>query len=320
MNPAILVLSHPNSEEKERIVKDFGNFIKQFNLPTYLFTNFPTNKSSELEYDGSFFHNYNPEIYSGANWHVWNLISKTNLKHIKNIPNWGYSATHLSHLGFKFLKMMGYTHVLFFGYDSEMDYSKINKYINFSLKSFKQGKIGIFQEYPNLNEHKGICTTTFACDVNFYIDVFGKMLEDYGPNHPIMQENNQYLLEHLFEWTLRSYKENINIIPLAESIKDTYKSANTRPAPDNSKYFLGYFKNSNKVLFTTESLNPERFTIVNESGEILDLELVTGSLPTKIFQFTPKLNSIFNLKFDNQSIDIILYNDDWKNNVYFIEQ
>jgi hypothetical protein len=53
---------------------------------------------------------------------------------------------------------------------------------------------------------------------------------------------------------------------------------------------------------------------------VYDLELVTGSLPTKIFQFTPKLNSIFNLKFDNQSIDIILYNDDWKNNVYFIEQ
>ena len=60
MNPAILVLSHPNNEERETIVKEFGNFIKQFNFPTYLFTNFPTSKPTEFEYDGSFFHNYNP--------------------------------------------------------------------------------------------------------------------------------------------------------------------------------------------------------------------------------------------------------------------
>lgn len=320
MNPAILVLSHPNNDEREVIVKDFGNFIKQFNFPTYLFTNFPTSKPTEFEYDGSFFHNYNPQISSGNTWYVWNVIPQTNLKHIKNIPNWSYSGTHCAHLGFKFLKMMGYTHIFFFGYDSEMDYSKIKKYVDFSLESFKQGKTGIFQEYPNLNEHKGICTTTFACEVDFFINIFGELLNQYGPQHPIIKENPQYLLEHLFEWTLRPYKDNINIIPLADAIKDTYKSADNKPLPDGSKYFIGYYKALEKVLITTSSLTPEKIKIKDESGKILNLELLSIHDSTQIFQISPILNSILYIEFDNCPISTISYNEDWKNNVYFIEQ
>ena len=320
MNPAILVLSHPNNEERETIVKEFGNFIKQFNFPTYLFTNFPTSKPSELEYDGSFFHNYNPQISSGTNWHVWNLIPQTNLKHIKHIPNWSYSGTHCAHVGFKFLKMMGYTHVFFFGYDSEMNYLKVKKYIDFSLNSFNQGKIGIFQEYPKVNNYEGICTTTFACNVDFYIEIFGKMLEDYGPEHPIIEENKHYLLEHLYKWTLRPYKENINIIPLNESIKDTYKSADNRPFPDGSTYFIGYYEPLKKILIVTTSPTPEKIKVKNESGKILNLEILSTHETTQIFQISPILNSILYIEFDNCPISTISYNEDWKNNVYFIEQ
>jgi hypothetical protein len=320
MKPAVLVLSHPNNNEREVIVKDFGSFIKQFNFPAYLFTNFPTSKLTEFEYNGSFFHNYNPQISSGTNWHVWNLIPHTHLKHIKHISNWSYSGTHCAHLGFKFLKMMGYTHVFFFGYDSEMDYPKMKKYIDFSLNLFNQGKTGIFQEYPNLNGHEGICTTTFACEVDFFINTFSELLNQYGPHHPIIKENPQYLLEHLFEWTLRPYKDNINIIPLADAIKDTYKSADNKPLPDGSKYFIGYYKALEKVLITTSSLTPEKIKIKDESGKILNLELLSIYDSTQIFQISPILNSILYIEFDNCPISTISYNEDWKSNVYFIEQ
>jgi hypothetical protein len=33
MKPAILVISHPNTPEKEYILKDFGNFISQYKIP-----------------------------------------------------------------------------------------------------------------------------------------------------------------------------------------------------------------------------------------------------------------------------------------------
>jgi hypothetical protein len=128
------------------------------------------------------------------------------------------------------------------------------------------------------------------------------------------------VLENLFEYVLRPYISEIEITPLHEALKDTYTSADNRPLPDGSKYLVGYSKIHNKVLITTESLNFEKLKVIDEFGKTLNLELIIETSNTKIFQFTPELNSIFNLKFDNQSIDTILYNDRWKNNVYFIEQ
>ena len=47
MKPAILVTSHPNIPKKESILKDFGNFISQYKIDHYLFTNYPTSKESQ---------------------------------------------------------------------------------------------------------------------------------------------------------------------------------------------------------------------------------------------------------------------------------
>ena len=146
------------------------------------------------------------------------------------------------------------------------------------------------------------------------------MLEDYGPEHPIIEENKHYLLEHLYKWTLRPYKENINIIPLTESIKDTYKSADNRPFPDGSTYFIGYYEPLKKILIITSSTTPEKIQVKNESGEILNLEILSSYETTQIFQFSPPLNSVLYIEFDKQPINTIFYNDNWKNNTYFTEQ
>lgn len=326
MKPAILVLSHPNTPQKEHILKDFGNFIAQYDIPHYLVTNYPAEKATQKEFVGSYFHNYNPTgPFLGSIWRIFNSLK---VQHVQTIPNWGYSGTHLLLQGFKILKGLGYTHIIFLSYDVEPNFLKIKEFIDFSLSSFNSSKKGIFAEYPEaLTAINGIPqyentidTIQCACEIDFFIEIFETGLKNYGYNCPLYQEKPGYLIEHFWEYLLRSYKKDINIIPRNKALRGVYHSASSFKLNNEIPYYIGY--NSLK----------DKIWIIIESTKLLNIKLETQnfiSIPFTETLFDSSLLLEFNLKFGDEcyisyinnnlehKINLFTYTSEWTKMFYF---
>lgn len=241
MKPAILVISHPNKPEIDYMVRDFGNFVSQYNIDHYLFTNYPANKKSQLEYKGAYFYNYNPKGSLGGR--VWHQIN--GYIHVRKINNWCFSVMNLYLKGFKTLKGMGYTHVIGFIYDIEPSYPKVADFIKTCFANFKQGKKATFVQYPKALESKNgqpvfentIDTAHFASEIDFFINVFEQGIKEYN-NSLLQNEKQNFVCEHFWEYLLRPHTTVVDIIPRSKALLDTYQS-DTEP----------YLKNKNKVLF-----------------------------------------------------------------------
>lgn len=326
MKPAIIVLSHPNNFQKEYLLKDFGNFISQYNIPHYLFTNYPIEKNIQQEFVGAYYHNFNPTgPFVGT---IWKNFLDLKLQHNQIIPNWCFSGTHLLLHGFKHLKGLGYTHAIFLAYDIEPDFNKVKEFIKFSLHSFESSKKGVFAEYPEALTSKNgipqyeniIDTIQCACEVNFFIDIFEQGLQEYGYNCPLYQENPGYLCEHFWEYVLRPYKNDINIIPRDKALRGIYSSANSTKLNGTIPYYVGYDSSTNNVKFIIESL------------EVLDIELTTQNY--NLIPFTKNIVDNFillelDLKLGDEcnisyiynnikhTINLFNYTEEWIKKFYF---
>lgn len=326
MKPAILVLSHPNNPQKEHILKDFGNFIAQYNIPHYLVTNYPAEKATQKEFVGSYFHNFNPPGPFLGN--IWKIFNSLKVQHVQIIPNWGYSGTHLLLQGFKILKGLGHTHIIFLSYDIESNFPKVKEFIDFSLSSFKSSKKGVFAEYPEaLTTIKGIPqyentidTIQCACEIDFFIDIFEEGLKEYGYDCPLYQEKPGYLIEHFWEYLLRPYKEDINIIPRNKALKGIYHSASSFKLDNGVPYYAGYNSLKNKIW------------VIIESSNLLDINLKTQDLIEIPFTKTLLDNLIlleFDLKFGDEcfisylennlkhKVHLFTYTPEWVQRFYF---
>jgi len=270
MKPAILVISHPNKPEIDYIVRDFGNFISQYNIDHYLFTNYPADKKSQLEYKGAYFYNYNPKgALGGRVWH-----STPNFKHIRKINNWCFSVMNLYLKGFKTLKGMGYTHIIGFIYDIESNFPKVREFIKTSLDNFKQGKKATFVEYPKalkkVNDQpvfeNTIDTAHFASEIDFFIEVFEKGIETYN-NSDLKNEIKDFVCEHYWDYLLKPHLEEVNIIPRDKALYDMYQSDNEPKLKNGDKVLYGFNRKKNCLsiaLFSNISINK----ISNQETEI----------------------------------------------------
>lgn len=245
MNPAILVISHPNKPEIDYIIRDFGNFISQFKIDNYLFTNYPADKKSQLEYKGAYFYNYNPKGSLGGR--VWYKINE--YIHVRKINNWCFSVMNLYLKGFKTLKGMGYTHVIGFIYDIEPSYPKVADFIKTCFTNFEQGKKATFVQYPKaLKSINGqpvfentIDTAHFASEIDFFIDLFENGIKEYN-NSSLKKEKKNFVCEHFWEYLLRPHSDYVDIIPRNKALLDTYQSDTEPILKNKSKVFFGYNK------------------------------------------------------------------------------
>lgn len=300
MKPAILVVSHPNTPEKERILKDFGNFISQYGIDHYLVTNYPANKETQSEFKGSYFTSYNPPgLFNGV---VWREFSPYNIRHNVIIPNWCYSATHLQLEGIKLLKHLGYTHVIALMYDLEPSFDKIKSWIDLCLDHL-QSKKGIFVTDPAPDWGDVITTTQYACEVDLFINVFEKTLSDYF-------NTSSSLCEIFWYKALTPYFEDIIVLPKEYWIKSTYDSGATPQTPQGEKYYVGSYYENIGLIIETNNLN---LVITNSQSEIIPHIIIDNS-PNQIYlEFTPvNLESYYvngHYLFTN--------NDAWRSRNYF---
>lgn len=299
MKPAILVTSHPNTLEKERILKDFGNFISQYNIPHYLATNYPSSKESQLEFTQTYFINHNPPgISSGV---VWKDFPQVNLKYKKIIPNWCYSGTYLILEGVKLLKHLGYTHVIFLMYDLEPSFPKIQEFINFSLEKLKDKK-GVFVTDPAPDWGEVLTTTQFACDINFFIDIFETELTSYYYSGG--------LCEVFWYQVLSKYLNDIIILPKEHWIKSTYDSGAVPQTPQGEKYHVGSYYENIILIIETNNLN---LIITNSQSEVISYNVIYNS-PNQICIEFPQVN--LESYYINEHY-LFTNTDEWRSYNYF---
>lgn len=250
MKPAILVTSHPNNNEKEHILKNFGNFISQYKIDHYLFTNYPANKETQLEFKGSYFTNNNPKSPTPSHWHTWVVFPEVNLKYTHHIENWCFSGTNLMLEGLKYLKSLGYTHVYTFIYDTIPNFEKIQHFINLSNQTFAKGKKAVFYEYPlRDNNIKGLHNTIYSGELEFLVKIFEKMVQNYSLENSYASSNP--LCENYWEYHTRPYHDLIKLLPNEQVIKANYESSAFSKFPNGEEFWVGRYKD--KTLFITRN-------------------------------------------------------------------
>lgn len=294
MNPAILITTHPNTNEKNDILINFGNFLQNYHIPSFVFSNYPTTINSQKLFTGSFFSNYNPDGPSqGLIWKQFN-----NFKHHKLIPNWCYSFMHLILSGAKILKSLGYTHFIFLIYDSELNHEKIKNFIEYSIKKLSEKK-GIFVEYEAGWENS-LSTTQCACNIDFFLNLFEPTLPDY------FAKKYSLLAEHYWYEVIYSDIKDIEILGRDSIIKTIYNSGDCSKV-NNIPYFLGYLDFQDKFLLKLNtSLN--NFKMYNEKIEINKQEFIEEDNYVSIY-FTGNPFSKFYLQFPNCDEKYFLFED-----------
>ena len=291
MKPAILVTSHPNTDKKEQILKDFGNFISQYGIDHYLFTNYPANKDTQLEFKESHFCNYNP---LGPNTgFVWNLFSEFNLKHKRYIPNWCYSGTHLILEGVKYLKHLGYTHVILLMYDTELNYPKIKSYIENSLEILKDKK-GVFYEYDVPEWSNSLSTTQCACEVDFFLNAFIKSQKKY------LNQKTPTLCEGYWYDTLLQFNNEVEILDKAHTLKTLYNSVEqTQTKIDNISCFIGGLEEGKKVGIILDSHFSVEFKIIDNNKNVIPYERIID-ISRELIKFNVKENTSYFIQYKDQ--------------------
>lgn len=316
MKPAILVTSHPNNDKKEYILKDFGNFISQYGIDHYLFSNYPANKETQLEFKEAHFLNYNPPGPALGTWIVYAYYPELMLRHNTKISNWCYSGTHLILKGIEYLKSLGYTHVYVFIYDTSPNFPKLLNFIEKSDKLFIEGKKGVFFDYDkrtakNEQHYTGVFNNIFSCEVNFFIELFTKGLQEYGPNSPFQKTHPNYLCENYWEYLLKQHSDVVEILPNSEAIRGVYESSSSPTLPTGEKCLSGAW-GDNKVRISIES-KLDNIIILNSKGEDVSYKLVYQNSKMTLLEIEPILTESYYM----QGQLLFTYNKQWADNNWF---
>jgi hypothetical protein len=311
MKPAILVTSHPNTEEKEYILRDFGNFISQYGIDHFLFTNFPANKSSQLEFKGYYFTTNNPkDPIPNVQWRAWVKFPEVKLMHNHFIHNWCFSGTNLMLEGLKYLKSLGYTHVYTFIYDTEPSFEKIKNFINLSNQTFTKGKKAIFYEYPLLDGHiKGLHNNIYSGELDFLVKIFEEMVQNYNPQNPYFNTNPS--CENCWEYMTRPYQDLIEFLPNEQVIKSVYDSADFKKFPDGKEFWVGRYKG--KTLFVTRK-PLSNIKIFNSTQTEIEFKILFQQHNLIVIEFDSTLGEFY-------YIDNFLFlqdNENWRHTDNFV--
>lgn len=256
MKPAILVTSHPNSPKKEYILKDFGNFISQWGIDHYLFTNYPAEKDTQQEFKESHFLNYNPPcplIEEGMQeWRTWFYFSKINLTFNHNFNyNWCKSGTSLMSKGINYLKSLGYTHVYVFIYDTNPDWKSINDFIQLSDKTFlESNKKAILFDFPPISHIKreGLYNHIYSGEIDFLSKIFQQGTSNYSTQNSFLHQDS-VTCENYWLTMFEPYKDEIKILPSHKVIPSIVESEKFSYFPDGIQFFTGRYQD--KTIFTT---------------------------------------------------------------------
>lgn len=307
MKPAILITSHPNTDQKEKILKDFGNFISQYKIDHYLVTNYPPKPDTQKEFKGSFFYNNNPPgPFQGKVWTSFPLINK---KHYQIIPNWTYSFMLLLLNGAKHLKNLGYTHFIYFGYDSLPNWDIIKNYINNSLSILKTKK-ATFTEYE-LDWKDSLSSTNCASEIDFFIEVFENSLDLY------LKGKLPTLCEQYWYSSISPYLKQVQILPKSNAIPTIFDSASSNHKFKSGNYYLGFNRSSKDILIITDNHDPK---LLDKNKNLIPYTFLSSNLRSQYF--STKFNA-YKVKFiENEEYYVdneILFTNTpkWRNYNYF---
>jgi hypothetical protein len=308
MKVAICVVSHPNDLNKNYILKDLGNFLNQFNYPTFLFTNYPSTQEAQHEFTASFFTNNNPEgPFKGS---IWKHFPALEAYYYKTINNWCFSGTNCLLEGIKILKALDYTHFIFFSYDTETNFEKVKNIIDLSLNYFNTYK-GIFYEYSkNLTDLVNLLSTTqCACEVDFFIDIFSKALQNYN-------NKERSLCEPFWFDALSNNLSEVIILPKELELR-TFIDSGKINLLNESNYWLGYSPQKDQTILTYQFPFIDNLKIYKEDIEISYIEETYGGV-FKVICFTSDPFSKYYISYENKPKEF-LFEDipSWRSHNYY---
>ena len=317
MKPAILVTSHPNNEKKEQMVREFGNFISQYDIDHYLFTNYPASKLTQQEYKEAHFVNFNPKDPCGNQWRTWMAFGQTKLKHHHLIENWCLSGTHLMLKGLKYLQSLGYTHVYTFIYDTNPIFSEIKNFIELSNQAIFKDKKAVFYEYPELEvkiesqitKRKGLHNHIYSGEINFLIKIFQESTDNYSPSNPFLQQNS-VSCESYWRHSFKPYEDKILYLPDSQVIKSIYESAAFSKLPSGHTFVIGRY--NDKTLFTTLTGIFE-FSLLDSEGNKVKYNIIYQDNNLTAFEF----DSVIGKSYYINDFKILTDTQNWRNTDFY---
>ena len=293
MKPAILVTSHPNNTEKEQILKDFGNFISQYGIDHYLFSNSPANKKTQLEFKESHFINYNPtdpcKGLPNSQWRTWVYYPEIELTHIHFIENWCFSGTYLMLKGLKYLQSLGYTHVYTFIYDTNPSFPQISDFIKLSNQAISDGKKAVFYEYPELEveiesqiiKRKGLHNHIYSGEINFLVKLFQELVNNYTQSNVFLQQRSVHC-ESYWRHSFKPYEEEIIYLPNSQVIESVYESSAFNKLPSGHTFTIGRYNNN--TLFVVQTRLSE-FSLLDLEGNKVEYNITYQEDNLTAFEF-----------------------------------
>lgn len=308
IKPAICVVSHPNSPEKDYILRDFGNFLLQYQLPTYLFSNYPINDITQKEFKGCYYTSNNPEgPFKGLIYKEFIDSKKT---HYRVINNWCFSGTSCLLEGVKILKALGYTHFIFFSYDCEPNFDKVKNLIDNSLFYFKNYK-GIFYNYKVEDKEfiNSLSTTQCACEIDFFIKVFDPALISYS-------KTERSLCEPFWFDVLKNYSQETLVLPSFLELKGIVNSGKNNQI-NNVNFWLGYSTEKDLTILSLQFPFLNNMKLYKEEIEI-DFEEIQYSNNLKVIYFKSEPFTKYYISYNNTSKQF-LFEDvpHWRSHNYY---
>jgi hypothetical protein len=171
-NPCIIILTHPNTEEKLKILSNCITQLKKTEYPIYLFSNMDI-KSNILETIDGFMYTGENKMYSASDFLDIKKITearnttkyKSHLIYGENniityIPiNYGteksyyWACTNLYQNAFEFIKNKSYTHFMLTQYDTIIPDSDLHLIGENFNEIFSNGIVGSFPVDPNMGDN-----------------------------------------------------------------------------------------------------------------------------------------------------------------------
>ena len=319
MKPAILVTSHPNTQYKDFILKDFGNFISQWGLDNYLFTNFPPSKQAQQEFKESHFLNYNPEcpLKDYHQWLVWVNYPSIKLKHNHLLQNWCFSGSHLMLEGLKYLQSLGYSHVYTFIYDTQTDWQLVNNFIELSNQAISNNKKALFYEYPILEvevesqtiKRKGLHNHIYSGEINFLVKLFQELIDNYNKSNLFLQQRS-VSCESYWRHSFKPYEDQIIYLPNSQVIKSVYESAALSELPGGYIFTIG--RHNNKTLFVTLT-RLSNFSLLDSDNNEVEYNITHQGDNLTSFEF----NSIEGESYYLNNFLILTDTQNWRNSDFY---
>lgn len=320
MKPAILVTSHPNNKEKEKIARDFGNFISQYNVDSFLFTNYPASKETQKEYKESHFINNNPKDpckTPNNQWRTWMTFPQIKLKYIHFIENWCFSGTYLMLKGLKYLQSLGYTHVYTFIYDTNPSFPQILNFIKLSNQAIFNDKKALFYEYPILEvevesqiiKRKGLHNHIYSGEINFLVKLFQELVDNYNKSNLFLQQRSVHC-ESYWRHSFKPYEDQIIYLPNSQVIESTYESSAFSKLPNGITFTIGRY--NNKTLFTTLTRLSE-FTLLDSDNNKVEYNIIHQGDNLTSFEF----DSIENKSYYLNDFLILTDTPNWRNSDFY---